>query len=69
MARIIKQVETPVKIFKVGDHISFSVWVPLQNIGTTSETRMANIVKVNRKTVDAVDGSGNTWRVEMEEIH
>jgi hypothetical protein len=69
MARIIKQAETPIRTFKVGDSISFSVWVPLQNIGTTSETRMANIVKVNWKTVDAVDGSGNTWRVKMEEIH
>lgn len=69
MARIIKQAEIPVRTFKVGDHISFSVWVPLQNIGTTSETRTANIVKVNRKTVDAVDRVGNTWRVEMEEIH
>ena len=69
MARIIKKAETPVRTFKVGDQISFSVWIPLQNIGTTSETRMANIVKVNRKTVDAVDGAGNTWRVEMEEIY
>ena len=69
MARIIKQAETPIRTFKVGDRISFSVWVPLQNIGTTSETRVANIVKVNWKTVDAVDGAGNTWRVKMEEIH
>jgi hypothetical protein len=69
MARIIKQAETPVRTFKVGDNISFSVWVPLQNIGTTSETRTANIVKVNWKTVDAVDRAGNTWRVKMEEIH
>jgi hypothetical protein len=69
MARIIKQAETPVRTFKIGDNISFSVCVPLQNIGTTSETRTANIVKVNRKTVDAVDRAGNTWRVEMEEIH
>jgi hypothetical protein len=69
MARIIKQAETPIRTFKVGDHISFSVWIPLQNIGTTSETRMANIVKINRKTVDAVDGAGNTWRVEIKEIH
>lgn len=69
MARLIKQAETPVRTFNVNDKVAFTVWVPLQNIGTTAETRFGDIVKVNRKTVDVVDEYGNTWRVGMDEIH
>jgi hypothetical protein len=69
MAKLIKQPEIPIKTFKIGDHISFTIWIPLQNIGQQPKTKMGNIVKVNRKTVDAIDEIGNTWRVGMNEIH
>ena len=69
MATLIKQAETPVRTFNVNDKVAFTVWVPLQNIGTTAETKYGDIVKVNRKTVDVVDENGNTWRVGMDEVH
>lgn len=69
MAKLIKSAPVPVRTFKVGDHISFTIWVPVQNIGMGPKNKTGNIVKVNRKTVDAVDTNGNTWRVGMDEVH
>ena len=68
MATIIRKSSPPVRTFKIGEHISFIVWVPLQNIGMGTEIRMGNIVKINRKTIDVLDGNGNTWRVGMDEV-
>ena len=69
MATLIKRAEKSVKEFNVGDHISFTIWIPLQNVGSEAITKTATIVKVNRKTVDALDEFGNTWRVGMDEVY
>ena len=69
MATLIKKAEPPVRTFHIDDEIAFTVWVPLQNIGSAAITKYGDIVKINRKTVDAVDEQGNNWRVEMDEVH
>mgnify|MGYP003335732954 CR=1 FL=1 len=69
MATLIKRAPAPVKAKpQVGDQIKFPVWVPLQNIGTTTKEYSGKVTQVNRVTVDAVDENGNTWRVRLDEI-
>ena len=68
MATLIKTAPRPVKTFNIGDRIKFTIWIPLQNIGSEAATKTATVVKINRKTLDALDEFGNTWRVGMDEI-
>lgn len=50
----------------VGDRVIFYVNVPVQNIGTTLESRVGRVKKVNRKTFIVVDGVGDEHRVAIE---
>jgi hypothetical protein len=69
MATLIKKAQSQqTKTVNIGDRIVFNIWVPLQNIGSTTQEKIASVVKINRKTVDALDEFGNTWRVGMDEI-
>lgn len=68
MTKLIKKSTQPLKRFNLNDQVIFEVWIPLQNIGSTTEDRIGTIVKINRKTVDVIDNEGNTWRVGMDEI-
>jgi hypothetical protein len=69
MSKIIKQVVAEPKIINVGDQVNFIHWIPLQNIGTTTETLSGKVVKVNRVTITVkCDQDGNIWGVRKDEL-
>jgi hypothetical protein len=66
--QIVKRVTKPIIEYKVGQNISFSYEVPLQNIGWTTEIEEGIIQKVNRVTIMVLDSIGNIWKVNKEDI-
>lgn len=69
MSKIIKKVVAKPKTVNVGDKVNFIHWIPLQNIGMTTETLSGKVVKVNRVTVQVqCDQDGNVWSARMDEL-
>ena len=69
MSKIIKKAVTKPKTVNVGDQVNFIHWIPLQNIGMTTETLSGQVVKVNRVTVQIqCDQDGNVWSARMDEL-
>ena len=69
MSKIIKQAVVEPKTVSVGDQVNFIHWIPLQNIGMTTETLSGKVVKVNRVTVQVqCDQDGNVWSAIMDEL-
>lgn len=70
-ARLIKQAVKEVKKvennFTVGDKVLFEVWVPLQNIGMTTETMSGTVIKVNKVTIDVETAVGNVYRADIRD--
>ena len=66
--RLIKQAVKKVENnFTVGDKVLFEVWVPLQNIGMTTETMSGTVVKVNKVTIDVKTDSGDIYRTDIRD--
>ena len=68
-ARLIKQAPEKVKVFNVGDKVSFGILVPLQNIGTTIETVTGTVIKVNRISIDVETSNGSVYRADQRDKH
>ena len=69
MSKIIKKVVAKPKTVNVGDKVNFIHWIPLQNIGMTTETLSGQVVKVNRVTVQIqCDQDDNVWSARMDEL-
>ena len=69
MSKIIKKAVVKPKTVNVGDQVNFIHWIPLQNIGMTTETLSGKVVKVNRVTVQVqCDQDGNVWSARMDEL-
>ena len=67
MAKLIKQTETKAVNFNIGDRVFFNSW---SHDGRTSHSGKvyATVTKVNKVTVDVRAKSGETWRVEANEL-
>ena len=69
MSKIIKQAVVEPKTVNVGDQVNFIHWIPLQNIGRTTETLSGRVIKVNRVTVTVhCDQDGCVWGVRKDEL-
>lgn len=69
MSKIIKQAVVEPKTVSVGDQVNFIHWIPLQNIGRTTETLSGRVIKVNRVTVTVhCDQDGCVWGVRKDEL-
>lgn len=51
---------------KVGDRVKHYVFVPDQNIGTTSKKVYGEVIKINRTTFVVEDRSGATHKISKE---
>jgi len=56
------------KDLAVGDNIKFYTWVPDQNIGKKMQTNSGKIIKINQQTIVIKDKSGNTVKIDKEQI-
>ena len=69
MSKIIKQAVVEPKTVSVGDQVNFIHWIPLQNIGRTTETLSGRVIKVNKVTVTVhCDQDGCVWGVRKDEL-
>jgi hypothetical protein len=66
--QIIKTAQKPEVTHRVGDLVKFRYQIQEQNIGWTYEHTTGCITKVNRVTVNVLDGNDNLWRVNKEDI-
>jgi len=66
--QIIKKAAVKKPEFTVGQHITFKYEVPVQNIGWGYEKSTGVIQKVNRITVHVLDGEGNLWKVNNDDV-
>jgi hypothetical protein len=66
--QIIKKAAVKKPEFTVGQHITFKYEVPVQNIGWGYEKGTGVIQKVNRITVHVLDGEGNLWKVNNDDV-
>ena len=69
MSKIIKQAVVEPKTVSVGDQVNFIHWIPLQNIGRTTETLSGRVIKVNKVIVTVhCDQDGCVWGVRKDEL-
>jgi hypothetical protein len=66
--QIIKTAQKPIVTHRVGDLVKFRYQIQEQNIGWKYECTTGCITKVNRVTVNVLDGNDNLWRVNKEDI-
>ena len=66
--QIIKTPQKPEVTHRVGDLVKFRYWAQEQNIGWKYEYTTGCIMKVNRVTVNVLDGNDNLWRVNKDDI-